>query len=176
MKRTLPKILLLHLCVLLFAFSLAGCSPAGDENQLPPSMPKDFNFVFNFGYDGKNQLDTINGKFTKDMIVDPSFTVDFELSDEEMNTIYNEMREINILSYPEDYTPICNVMHTPFDTYSIKIITGGREKNIHWADRYITSGEDSVRLRGLFGKIRQIIINKEEYKKLPQVRPGYGYD
>lgn len=53
----------------------------------------------------KNQLDTAKGQFTKDMVSEPSITTSLKLSDDEMNTIYSEMKRINILDYPDSFNP-----------------------------------------------------------------------
>ena len=58
-------------------------------------------------------------------------------------------------------------MQTPFQTYSIKIVIDGKEKNIYWKDENVSKTKEAIRLRELFKKIEEIIINKEEYKKLP---------
>lgn len=163
----------MFLCLFLIGFSLFGCNSTSTENQLPSSIPKDFNFVFNYGVNAKNQIDTTKGQYTKDMVTDNSITTDFKLSDEEMNTIYSEMKKINILSYPENFKPKSNTLQTPFDTYLIKIIADGREKNISWKDENVSDSKDAVQLRELFKKIQEIIINKDEFKKLPEPKNAY---
>lgn len=161
------------LCLFLIAFSFFGCNSTSTKNQLQSSIPKDFNFVFNYGINAKNQLDTIKGQYTKDMVKDPSITTDFKLSDEKMNTIYSEMKKINILSYPGNFKPKSNALQTPFDTYLIKIIADGRENNISWKDENVSDAKDAVQLRELFKKIQEIIINKDEFKKLPKPKSAY---
>lgn len=163
----------IYLYMVLLAFLLAGCNSTSIKNQLPTSKPKDFNFVFNYGVNAKNQLDTVKGTYTKDMVLDPLITTDLKLSDEEMSTIYSEMKKINILAYPENFNPKTNVSQTPFSTYSIKIITSGIEKNIVWKDENVAETKDAVQLRELFKKIVDIIMSKEEYKKLPDAKGGY---
>ena len=41
--------------------------------------PKDFNFVFNYGVNSKNGLNTIKGEYTKDMVIDPSSNYEFNI-------------------------------------------------------------------------------------------------
>jgi len=159
--------------IFLIAFTLVGCKSTVTNNELPATKPKDFNFVFNYGINAKNQLNTVKGQYTKDMILDPSVTTDLILSDEEMNTIYLEMRKINILKYSKNFKPKSNASQTPFETYSIKIIIAGKEKNINWKDENVSESKDAVKLRALFLKIREIIIQKKEYKQLPQAKGGY---
>lgn len=111
----------MFLCLFLVVFSLIGCKSTSTENQLPNGKPLDFNFVFNYSVNAKNQIDTIKGQYTKDMVIDPPVTTNLILSDKEMNTIYLEMKNIEILNYPESFNPKSNVIRTPFQTYSIKI-------------------------------------------------------
>ena len=165
----LKKIMFLFL----IAFTLVGCNSAVTKNQLPVIKPNDFNFVFNYGINAKNQLDTDKGQYTKDMIMDPSITTNLILSDEEMNSIYLEMRKINIWNYSENLNSKSNQRQTPFQTYSIKIVIDGKEKTIVWEDKSVAESKDAVKLRKLFEKIEEIIIQREEYKKLPQAKGGY---
>lgn len=106
--------------------------------------------------------------------MDPSVTTDLKLSDEEMNSVYLEMKNINILSYPENFNPKSNIIQTPFQTYSIKIIIEGKEKNIYWKDENVSEAKEAIQLRRLFKKIQEITINKDEYKKLPTAKGGYA--
>ncbi len=43
----------------------------------------DFNIIFRYGVGAKNELDTFNGTYTWDMVVDPSITVNLSLSNKE---------------------------------------------------------------------------------------------
>lgn len=160
----------LLLTAILSIFVFVGCSSV---SNLPEEIPKDFNFIFSYGVDAKNQIDTLKVKFTKDMVMDPSVTTDLKLSDKEMESIYNEMREINILSYPDNYAPKTNTKQTPYCTYSLKVIYNGVEKNIYWVDESASESSKAVKLRKLFNNIQQMIINKDEYKKLPPANGGY---
>lgn len=162
-----------YLFILISAALFAGCNKTSTKDKFPLSKPKDFNFVFNYGVGGKNQLDTIKGQYTKDMVIEPSISTNLKLTDEEMNTIYSEMIKINILDYPEEFKPKNNVFQTPFLTYHIKIILDGKEKTISWEDENISKSKDAVQLRELFKKIQGIIVNKEEFKKLPEAKSGY---
>ena len=164
---------LIFLCLFLSVFSLTGCDLASTKNELTDVKPKDFNFVFNYGVNAKNGLNTIKGEYTKDMVIDPSVTTNLILSNEEMNSIYLDMKKINILNYPENFNPKSNIMQTPFQTYSIKIVINGKEKNIYWKDENVSGTKEAMRLRELFKKIEDIIINKEEYKKLLPANGGY---
>jgi len=147
---------------------------ASTKSNLPLTKPKDFNFVFNYGVGSKNQLDTIKGQYTKDMITEPPISTSLKLSDEDMDTIYSEIRKINILDYPDNFKPNNNLKQTPYYTYNLKIIVNGIEKNISWADENASESKEAVQLRKLFKKIEEIIVKKEEFKKLPEAKGGYA--
>jgi len=161
------------LCLFLIAFSFVGCNSTSTKNQLPESKPKNFNFIFNYGVNAKNQLDTAKGQFTKDMVLEPSITTNLKLTDDEMNTIYSEMKKINILGYPDKFNPKRNMIQTPFATYSIKIIVDDKEKSIYWKDENVSQSKEATQLRNLFKKIQEIIVNKDEFKKLPDSKNHY---
>jgi len=163
-----------YVCLLLIAFSFVGCNSSSTKNQLPTSKPKDFNFVFNYGVSAKNELDTIKGQYTKDMVTEPSITADLKLSDKEMSEIYFEMLKIDILNYPEEFKPKSNTIQTPFDTYSIRIVANGMEKSIFWSDENVSDTKEAVQLRKLFKKIETMIISKEEFMKLPDPKSHYN--
>lgn len=161
------------LCILLTVIILSGCNLTSAEHTLPSTKPKDFNFVFSYGVGSKNKLDTIKAQYTKDMVTEPSVSTNLKLSDEDMDTIYSEIRAINILDYPDYFKPKNNVMQTPYYTYNFKLIADGMEKNISWEDENVSESKEAVQLRKLFKKIQETIESKEEYKKLPEAKGGY---
>ena len=163
----------LCLCLLLITTLLSGCGSLNAKNKLPPSKPVNFNFIFSYGVGAKNQLDTFKGQFTKDMVMDPSITTDLKLSDEDMDTIYSELRKINILAYEENFQPKGYTESTPYVTYSFSMTADGIEKKITWFDENDSNTKEAVQLRELFYKIKDMIESTEEYKKLPTAKPGY---
>jgi hypothetical protein len=144
-----------------------------DKKQTLKPKPADFNFIFHYGVDGKNQLDTFEDVFVQDMVVEPSITTELKLSDKEMDAIYNEMMRINIQSYPSYFKPKRNVIVTPFSTYKIKVVIAGSVKNIEWKDKNLSEEKQAVQLRNLFVKIQEVIVNREEFKKLPKPSSWY---
>ena len=170
MSKSLKKAFILVFMLSIFIFT--SCNDK-KNNELPEKKPSDFSFILDYGINAKNQLDTEEGTYTKDMVAEPSVMTNLKLSDEEMNEIYSIMRDIDILSYSEDFNPISNAVQTPFETYTIKIIADGKEKYIYWKDEKASKIEEAVKLRDLFKRIHEIISTKEEYKKLPTPQGGY---
>ena len=163
------KVLLLLIGVILFS----GCS----INKMPQEKPDDFGFVVQYGVGAKNQIDTFSGKVTKDLITAGTATEEITLSKEEMAVIYEEMRKINIMDYPEDFMPATFSPFerhvTPYQSFDFKIRYGDQTKEIHWKDDSLANSASARDLRNLVLTIRQIVENKDEYKNMPEAQGGY---
>ncbi|MEG0332181.1 MAG: hypothetical protein RR637_07245 [Clostridium sp.] len=158
--------ILLTLTILL----LVGCN---SQSSLPSKMPSDFNFIFSYGVDSKNKLDTQKNEFTKDMIADPSITTSLKLSPKDMNKIYSEIQKSKILNYPEVFTPESDVRQTPYTTYKFKVTIDGTTKSILWKDESDSNSKEATELRSFFQTIIKTIESKPEYKNLPESNGGY---
>ena len=137
-----------------------------------------FNLIFKYGVGAQNELNTFEGTYTKDMIMDPPITVKLHLSQEELDRIYQKMVEIDFFSYPDKFfvsVPPGEVvgMVTPFLSYYFKVEYDSKTKELWWEDEIIKEDEKAEKLRELIKFIRDIIESKEEYKKLPSPRGGY---
>jgi hypothetical protein len=165
---------LLSMTSLLLAIILLGAT--GCDNPAPekPSL----NLIFKYGVTAKNELDTFKGKFTKDMITDPSITIELSLSEQEMESIHQKMVEIDFFNYPDRFE--VNVlpgeltgMVTPYSTYYFKVEYNSQVKELWWGDEITNPDQKAEKLRELIMLIRNIVESKEEYKKLPEPRSGY---
>ena len=150
------------------------------SETLPESRPSDFNLLFKYGYGSinKNVLNTFNGTYTWDMVVDPSITIDFNLSDEDMDRIYQKMVEIDFFCYPDEFAiplPENGIVsaETPYQGYYFRVEFDNNVKVLQWEDEIKNWNEDADKLRGLIRLIRSIIESKEEYQNLPPPRGGY---
>ncbi len=152
---------------------ISGCS----SGQMPDEKPQDFAFILKYGIGAHNELNTIEGTFTKDLILSGTTTIPLELSNDELNMIYNEMCKINIKSYPEEFRPdydsAVKRWVTPCETYELLITYNGKEHQIVWVDSSLSEKTEAKNLRDLISLIISIIENKEEVKKLPEPKGGY---
>jgi len=144
----------------------------------PPPSPSNFNLIFKYGVGAKNELNTSQGTYTKDMIMDPSITVNLSLSKEELDRIYQKMIEINFFGYPDEFSvfvpPGQSVgMLTPYCSYYFRVEYDSKVKELRWEDNIINEDKKAEKLRELINLIRDIIESKEEYKQLPSPRGGY---
>lgn len=138
----------------------------------------DFNLIFKYGVGAKNELNTFKGTYTRDMILDPSITVKLSLSEEELDSIYQKMVEIDFFEYPDRFSvPIppdgMVIMVTPYSSYYFKVKYDFKIKELWWEDEIKNENIEADKLRELIKLIRDIIESKEEYKQLPPPRGGY---
>ena len=146
-----------------------GAPTPGDSN---------FNLIFKYGVGATNELNTFNGTFTKDMIMEPSIKVKLSLSEEELDSIYQKMVEIDFFNYPDRFSVTVPpgesiIMVTPYESYYFKVRYDSRVKELWWEDEIKNENIEADRLRELIELIWSIIQSKEEYKKLPPPKGGY---
>ncbi|MHB1421333.1 MAG: hypothetical protein ACYCX4_17425 [Bacillota bacterium] len=142
--------------------------------KMPQQMPSNFQFVLKYGVGAKNVLDTSKETFTKDLVTAGTATTKLRLTPGERQTIYKQMRDIDILSYPEYIKPLKGLSVTPNVSYSLTISFGNIEKSIYWDSMSELNGQRSDELRNLINNIKTLIESKKEYKKLPPARGGYA--
>ncbi len=145
-------------------------------NSPDARTPPYFNFVFKYGVTLRNELDTFNGTYTKDMILAPSITTNLSLTSEELSQILAKMEEIDFFNYPDVFEvpqgELTQVV-TPYSKYYFKVRYGSDTKELRWDDEILNPKEQADRLRELISLIRGIIESKDEYKKLPEPKGGY---
>ena len=95
MKRKWP--IMAGLALVATLLGTAGCIT-------PPPSQSNFNLIFQYGVGARNELNTFEGTYTKDMIMDPPITVNLTLSKEELDIIYQKMIEINFFGYPDEFS------------------------------------------------------------------------
>jgi len=125
-----------------------------------------------------NQLDTLHGTYTKDMIATPSTTVSLILPASDMAAIYAKMQEIDFFAYPSDFSvkppPGSNTtMVTPSQLYYLEVNEGSMAKTLLWNDNILNPDTQATKLRDLIQLIKSIIESKAEYKALPPASGGY---
>ncbi len=144
----------------------------------PPPTESNFNLIFKYGVGAKNILDTFEGTYTKDMVMDPSITANLSLSEEELDRIYQKMVKIDFWSYPDKFsiTPSPGESYgivTPYYSYYFKVEYDSKIKELRWEDEITNEDDKADKLRELIKLIRDIIESKEEYQKLPAPTSGY---
>lgn len=150
----------------------------GDPHTLsmPENMPDDFNFSIQFGIGKKNEVNTFNHTVTKDLINNGTVKIDIHLTKEEMNTIYEKMKQINIV---EDKllksAPINGIVcgKTPFVEDEWTVTINGETITQYFSDKHCELTDDANQLLELRQFILDIVKSKKEYIDLPEPEGGY---
>jgi hypothetical protein len=132
-----------------------------------------FNLVLRYGVGAKNELNTFNGTFTKDLILDPSVTTNLALTNEEKLQIQHKIAEIDFFNLPDSFPTNQSVIVIPMSAYYIRVQNGTQIKEVSWNTNSVIDNETSINLEQLVSFIVGIIEEKPEYKALPPARGGY---
>lgn len=173
--------IILAVVTVLIVQAIVGCSPLVlEQPSVAPTTPggSNLNLIFKYGVGAKNELNTFQGTYTKDMVMDPATTVNLSLSNDELARIYQKMVEIDFFGYPANFSvsvPSGEAvgMVTPYSSYYFKVEYDSKVKELWWDDNITNEDEKAEKLRELINLIIGIIESKEEYKELPSPRGGY---
>jgi hypothetical protein len=175
MKKVYP-IFIIGLITLILG--ITGCAPGNAGANTMSANADNFNFIFKYGFSGRNTLDAFKGIYTKDMGLEAPITIELKLTPEEMNSIYQKMVETDFFNYPDKFSVILpsgemeNRVMLYF-TYFFKVTYHGQTKELLWHEKVTNSEVKADKLRELIKLIRDIIESREEYKKLPEPKAGY---
>ncbi|MDN3451699.1 hypothetical protein QMA09_15985 [Planococcus sp. APC 3906] len=158
---------------------LFACQPKGEEHSnkdgMPEEMPNDFNFSLQYGIQKKNEINTFEGKLTKDLIADGVATADLILTEDEMEEIYERMREIKITE-TKDFTPgpingeICT--QEPHEEDEWHIVINGETLTHSISGSFCEPTDDAKQFIELRNEVVNEIKSKVAYKSLPEPRGG----
>lgn len=165
------KPLLIAIVVIILA--VTGFVVFKQSNTQPQNLPtgetSNFNFIFRYGIGAKNELNTFSKTYTKDMVVDPSVTIKFELTNNELAGIYKKISDLKLLERNEEPTE-GNMLVTPCSSYYLKVQIDSTQKELSWNN---CRGKISDKFQQFTNYIISIIESREEYKKLPIPKGGY---
>lgn len=174
-KLVLTGVLLLGI-LLLVVYFVAQNSSSHNAN-VTNEYPADFNFCLNFNTYGKNQIDTYKGTFTKDLVLDGTKTIDFEIPDHAKKDIYKVMMDIGVMSFPDELK-VRGMVVTPSCDYKLTVTMNGKTKEIIWKEGFFTSmtenlPQENVKFLSLVKFISDYIYSTDEYKNMPKANGGY---
>lgn len=165
------KLILAIIAVIIIMFAgLLVVKQTNTPAQNPPaSQPVNFNLIFRYGVRAKNQLNTFDGTFTKDMVTEPSITIKFRLTDNELAGIYQKINDLKLFDKDEEQSE-GNMFITPCSSYYLKAQINSAQKELSWDN---CSKKISDKFQQFTDYLISIIESKEEYKKLPKPKNGY---
>jgi hypothetical protein len=160
------------LLILVLAFIVLSCTDSGTSPE-----DRNFNVKLRYGISARNELNTFQNTYTKDLILDGTVTVPFVLSDIELQQIRNKMDEIGFVSYPDTFVAVTidTIIQTiePHPTYDFEVKLNFSIKHLYWDDTIINQNAQAIKLRELISLIQTIIESKPEYTKLSPARGAY---
>jgi hypothetical protein len=125
----------------LIAFVLLSCSDQGLSPQ-----DRDFNILLRFGVNGRNELNTFENTYTKDLILDGTITVSLVLSDSELQAIKERLIETGFFSYPDTLpvSPADSFLAAiePHASNQIRVKNQSIVKTVFWNDTIVPSYTD----------------------------------
>ncbi|MBU2447384.1 MAG: hypothetical protein KJ666_17675 [Bacteroidetes bacterium] len=131
-----------------------------------------------FKYDFKNELNTFENTFQKDLVLDGVRKINFWLSTEEQNSILEKVNEINYFSMPDTFKYISedsvsvSIEPNPGEQI-LRIKYQSKDKTTIWTYPVVENDSRFTDLLALRKYIKSIIELKQEYKRLPPARGGY---
>ena len=157
-------------------FVLVAFVVANIQLQLRIVQPRKyvgFNVLFRYGVTSRNELNTFNSTYTKDMVLDPPITIWLYLSDEEMNQIRQKVVEINLFNLPETISSRNDGWRIePQDNFFLMVQNGSTIKTVTWNSNSEVN-EVEQNLTQLANLIESIVEQRPEFKALPLPNGGY---
>ena len=111
--------------------------------NLRSSCDSSVNLIFRSKVEGakwENELNTFEGYFQKDMVIELPAITNISLTQEDLDRICMKIHKIGFFSYPAvlDTTPKGSRWSesTPYIDYSLEVQIGTRIHSVRWTDRY----------------------------------------
>lgn len=180
MEDKLP-LLVIFTTFLILGIVIVTAPKIQDKSEIATFATKS-NIIFRYGISGAkhmNELNTFKGIFTKDMVNKDPVKTKLDLTQYELDTIYQKMIDIEFFSYPRRFHPKLEVdvigEVTPFSIYYLEYKDETRTKIVQWNTRYWAPEDTKYKnLKELSHQIIKIIQDKPEYQKLPEPTAGYA--
>jgi hypothetical protein len=130
------------------------------------------NIILKYGVGARNELNTFEGTYTKDMVADNPITIRMILSEEELGQIQQKVTEMDLFSFPDNFS-INQDAVTPQTDYYIKVQNGSTVKEVSWNVNSAMESDIQNSLGQLASYLIGMIEQKPEYKALPEPTSGY---
>ena len=169
------KIIIVVLFVTLVTNSCAPMAKIIPTKTIVPRADNSF-FVFkdySCGTIPLNVLDTENGVLVHTPLEETELiTISFQLSDSEINEVFQKIMTIDFFSYPSNFVipdKYLSVTETPISSYELSAANGTLTNTVHWTTGGFVQSEyeNANQLWELLMFIKSIMRSHPEYKQLP---------
>lgn len=147
---------------------------SSQDFSLPEKMPENFSFALTWGCYGISSYDSTTGILVKTTHAThpEDYVTSYELPEEVKNQIYDEIRALDPVSYPDVYDPQeGGLMSSPPMTLILTVYANGSEKTIWAGDiacTYKSEDEKGQVFLTTCKAIETILTETEEWKALPE--------
>jgi hypothetical protein len=153
-------------------FMLDACSKLSNPANPQHADPQFVQVHFQYGF--KNELNTFDGTYQKDLVWDGTIKVPFWLTTNEQNMIVEKALAVKFFAFPDTLHKEQGVVIMPDPSPDfLRLKYENQEKSVVWFFPLDASNPYAQSLRELTDLIRTTIESKPEYKKLPPARGGY---
>ena len=157
------------ICFVIFFFLLSGCGTSTDVEKIHDEQLVKIHLQFGF----VDELNTFEGTFTKDLVMDGLITVEFWLSKEDQESIIQLAQELSFFSLPNTIPMKPGVGMEPNPSPdSLRIKFEDMDKTVVWSYPNDSENTDYKKVIELSEHIMSIVKESETYKLLPEARGG----
>ena len=169
------------IAAVLLTLILTSCALVATAIPTKTTVPRADNLSFVFKYYAcstipLNVLDTRIGALTHTPLEETtSTTISLQLSENELNEVFQKIVAIEFFSYPSDFVipeGYFTLTETPDTSFELSVINGTETHTVHWTTGGLVQSEyeKAKPLWELLMRITSIIYNHPEYKQLPADR------
>ena len=158
------------ICFVILFFIKTGCTPSTETEKIA----HDEQFVeIHLQYSFVDELNTFEGTFTKDLVMDGSVTLEFWLSKDDQESIMELAEQVSFFSLPNTILPTPGVSIAPDPSPDrLRIKSGDVGNTVNWSYPGDPENKDFKNVIELSNYIMSIVRNTEIYKALPEARGG----
>ena len=153
----------------IFFFMMIGCSTTTDTEKSHDEQFVEVHLQYGF----VDEVNTFEGTFTKDLVMDGSITVGFWLSKEDQESIKELADQISFFSIPNNIPAMPGMAISPDPSPDrLRIRFGDLDNTVIWSYPEDPENTEFKKVIELSNHIMSIVRNSEKYKTLPEARGG----
>ena len=96
--------------------------------------------------------------------------IDLKLSQKDIDSVERLVTKSNIMEYPDTFRVVTQCLVEPAPIYFLTVEINGHPKKVYWNSCDYCNHNDSsaIRLKSFFNALDSMVINSDEFKKLPK--------